>query len=266
MSPTRLFGLCALLVLAGIAYVVLGPTSAERLTALLDAQRWAEAEALARDALEDASDEARPDYFRALGIALDRQERHLEAIDAYRAAYALRSEDDDLRHRAAIEIVHVGRRHDAQDDPDAALERYREAVELAPEIPHGHRSLVEALRRRGAIDEAIAALNAGLEHGPRDFRLRIQLAWLLATHPDPSRRDADRALDLASDLFLHDRTPETLEAMAAARAARGDFAEAVLHQVDAIELAGGEGAPGFDARRARLETYKTRRPHVEGGS
>lgn len=264
MSPARLLVLCVLVALGGTAYWVFGPTPAERLTVLLQERRWQEAEALARGALEDASGEARPDLYRALGIALGRQEEHAEATDAYRAAYALRPTDHELRRRAAIEIVGVGRQHDERGDTDAALALYREAVALAPEIPHGHHALVASLRGRCELDEAIAALGAGLEQGPGDVHLRLQLAWLLATHPNPARRKADRAIELADDAFLHDRTPETLETLAVALAARGDFAEAVQYELEAIELAGGEEAPGFEDRRARLETFKAKRPYLEG--
>jgi tetratricopeptide (TPR) repeat protein len=177
---------------------------------------------------------------------------------------ALWPTDHELRRRAAIEIVNLGRQLDERGDAEAALARYREVVALAPEIPHGHHALVASLRARGEVDEAIAALKTGLGHGPNDGQLRLQLAWMLATHPDPAQRDADRAIALANDAFMHDRTPETLETMAVALAAGGDFAGAVRHELDAIELAGGEDAPEFEARRARLESFKARQPYVEG--
>ena len=264
MNSRHLLVLGGLVALCGAAYWVFAPTPAERLAALLEERRWPEAEALARDALEDASTAAQADLYRDLGFALARQEKHAQAVEAYQAAYALRPTEDDLRRRAAIEIVGVGRQRDDGGDSEAAVARYREAVALAPEIPHGHHALVAALRDRGELDEASAALDAALEQGPGDARLRLQLAWLLATHPDPARRDAERAIDLARDVFLHDRTPETLETLAVARAARGDFAEAILHQLDAIELAGGEDGPGFEERRARLEAFTAKRPYVEG--
>jgi tetratricopeptide (TPR) repeat protein len=266
MTPVRLLVLCVLVALGGVAYWIFAPTPAERLAVLLDERRWQEAETLARDALENASGEARADFYRGLGVALARQEDHAEAIDAYRAAYALRPTDHDLRHRAAIEIVGVGRQHDERDDSDAALARYREAVALAPEIPHGHHALVTSLRSRGELDEAIAALGTGLEHGPGDVHLRLQLAWLLATHPDPARRKADRAIELANDVLLHDRTPETLDTLAVALAARGYFDEAIQYELDAIELAGGDEAPDFEDRRARLEAFRARRPYLEVGA
>ncbi|MEM7413516.1 MAG: tetratricopeptide repeat protein [Myxococcota bacterium] len=264
MTPARLLLLCLFLVLGGVALWVFGPTPVERLAVLIEERRWPEAEALARSALEDSSGEVRADLYRDLGFALARQERHTEAIEAFQEAFALRPDDPEMRRRAAISMVGVGRQHDARGDSDAAVARYREAVALAPDIPHGHRALVPSLRERGERDEAIAALQVGLRHGPGDVHLRLQLAWLLATHPDPARRDVDRAVDLASDAFLHDRTPETLETMAVALAAKGNFRDAVEHQRSAIELAGGEEAPEFEARQARLEAFEAKRPYLEG--
>lgn len=256
--------LCALVGMGAVAYWIWGPTPSERLAVLLDERRWPEAEALARDALEDAPSEARADFYRALGIALGRQAEHADAIAAYQAAYALRPTDHDLRHRAAIEMIGVGRQLDERGESDAALARYREAVALAPEIPHGHHALIASLRNQGQRDEAIAALNAGLEWGPSDVHLGLQLAWLLATHPDADRRDAERAIELASDVFLHDRTPETLDTMAVALAARGEFEDAIQYEFEAIELAGGKEAPGFEERLGRLESFRAGRPYLEG--
>ena len=263
MTAVRLLALCLLVALGGLAYWVFGPTPAERLDVLLDERRWPEAEALARDALEDASAEPRADFYRALGIALGRQDEHAEAAEAYRSAYALLPSDPELRRREAIEIVRLGRQHDARGDSDAALARYREAVALAPEIPHGHHALVTSLRGRGDLDEAIAALVAGLEQGPGDTVLRLQLAWLLATHPDPARRDPDRAIEMAYDAFLHDRTPETLDTLAVSLAAAGEYEQAAEFELQAIALAGDDGEPGVGSRRDRLEAFQAKRPYVE---
>ena len=265
MTPARLLLLAlAIVALGGVAYRIFGPTPAERLAALLDERRWSDAEAIARDALEDAAGESRADLYRGLGVALGRQQKHAEAMGAYQSAYALRPTDHDLRHRAAIEMVGMGQQHDERGDSDAALARYREAVALAPEIPHGHHALVASLRERGERDAAIAALHEGLEHGPGDTYLRLDLAWLLATHPDPEKRDAERALELAYDIFLHDRTPETLDTLAVALAARGEFAQAVEFELQAIALAEGEAEVGFEGRGERLEAFQAGRPYLEG--
>lgn len=259
----RLLVLAVLAALAGVAYLIFAPTPAERLAGLIEARRFEEAEAVAKDALDAAAEEERADLLRALGIAHGRQDEHAEAIEAYRAAYALRPEDQDLRHRTAIEIVGVGRQHDERGEAEAALARYREAVELAPEIPHGHRALVAALRSRGDLDASIEALEAALSAGSRDVHDRLALAWLLASHPDPEKRDGERAVELANDALLHDRTPETLDTFAVAMAALGRYNDAVRFELEAIELAGGREGAGFEARRERLRVFMDESPYLE---
>jgi len=252
--------------LAWSAYRVFGPSPSERLADLIQAERWVDAEALARDALADAAEHERADLQRGLGIALGRQREHIEAIEAYRAAYALRPEDADLRHRVAIEMVGVGRQHDERGETDNALARYREAVTTAPEIPHGHRALVTALHALGRTDDTIAALQAALAAGSHDVQHRVQLAWLLATHPDPAKRDAEAAAELAQEVLIHDRTPETLDTYAVALGALGHYAEAIRFELDAIELAGGKEGPDFERYRTRLKAFVEKRPYVDSAS
>ena len=67
-------------------------------------------------------------------------------------------------------------------------------------------------------------------------RRRPGRTWLLASHPDPSKRDAERALRLANETLLHDRTPETLDTFAVALAALGEYKEALRFELDAIDL------------------------------
>jgi tetratricopeptide (TPR) repeat protein len=262
MSRNALLALTAMLLAGAGAWLVFGPTPAERLTTLIEEQRWEEAEALARDAVPDAAPDEQADLYRGLGIAHGRQREHEEAIAAYRAAHALRPEDDDLRHRVGIEIVGIGRVHEERGELEEAVARYREAVETAPEIPHGHRALIATLRAQQRTDDSIAALRNALAAGSPDLYQRLELAWLLASHPDPAKRDAQSALELSEEALIHDRTPETLDTYAVALAALGKFDDAVRFELDAIQLAGGREGPGFEERRQRLAAFLEGRPYV----
>jgi tetratricopeptide (TPR) repeat protein len=263
MSRNALLALGATLLAGAVAWLVFGPTRADRLTTLLAEKRWEEAEALARDAVQGAAPGEQADFYRGLGIAHGRQQEHEEAIAAYRAAYALRPEDDDLRHRVGIEIVGIGRLHEERGELEEAVTRYREAVETAPEIPHGHRALIQALRTQQRRDDTIAALRAALAAGSPDLYQRLELAWLLASHPNPAKRDAQTALELSQEALIHDRTPETLDTYAVALAALGKFAEAVRFEVDAIQLAGGLEGLGFEERKRRLGSFLAGKPYIE---
>ncbi len=54
------------------------------------------------------------------------------------------------------------------------------------------------LARQNERDAAIAVYGAVLEQSPDELAVLNNLAWQLATHPDPDRQDADRAALLAS--------------------------------------------------------------------
>jgi hypothetical protein len=66
---------------------------------------------------------------------------------------------------------------------------------------------------------------------------RADLAWLLATCPEPKVRNGRKAVDLAKTLTEYDLHPYNLTVLAAAHAENGDFAKAVEIQNKAIELA-----------------------------
>ncbi len=259
----QLIAIFGALVAATTAYLVWAPSPAERLAAALDEKRWADAEALAREALRRAPADEKADLLRALGRAHGRQQEHTHALEAYRAATALRPEDPDLRHRVAIERVRIGEGKEAREEYGKALADYRDAVELAPEIPHGHHALIRILEAEYGIGETLAALEVAARNIPQDAALRLKLAWYLASHPDPEMRDATRGAELAYDVLLHDRTPETLDTYAVTLAALGKFQRAIAAELDAIELAGGEEAPFFEERKRRVGGFTRGEPYVE---
>jgi uncharacterized protein YceK len=184
------------------------------------------------------------------------------------------------------------------DRPDAALEDLRRAAELAPDQAHTHYGLGLCHYRRGewarAIEAYSEAIDCGgpavdlLQHraqcrlaerdfsGARaDFARAVELApassppannlaWLLATCPDPAWRDGERALTLAKELVERDRTGPYLDTLAAAYAELGRFGKAVKAQEQAIAAVEGderkELLPQF---RDRLESYRKKRPWRE---
>jgi len=256
----------ATILVVGVLYGVFAPSPSARLAAALQERRWQDVEALARAQLQDAAVADRGELYRALGLSHGAQGEYPAALEAFRNGAALLPEDAEMRRRMAIAMVGIGEDHEEEGEIDLALERYREAVELAPEIRHGHRSLVALLRAQGDVDESLTALERALPYIHHDVTLRLELAWLLASHPDPGRRDADRAVEIANEVLLHDRTPETLDTFAVALAALGEYEQAIRFERDAIELAGGAEGYYFEERSARLEAFRRGEPFVEGSS
>ena len=83
------------------------------------------------------------------------------------------------------------------------------------------------------------------------------MARLLATVPDESVRDGDRALVLAKEVFGLAVNADHAETLAMAWAELGDFDTAIQWQERALELLSEGGDPGqASAARLRLEQYQ----------
>jgi TPR repeat protein len=93
---------------------------------------------------------------------------------------------------------------------------------------------------------------------------RNNLAWLLATSPEPGLRDGERAVTLAEPVAITFDSWGYLDTLAAAWAERGDFTEAVRTQQRAIKLAEPEADPAtLAALRERLKRFEAKQPYRE---
>jgi Flp pilus assembly protein TadD len=142
----------------------------------------------------------KPDYPAAyinLGVVLGSKGRWDEAVAAYREAVRLRSDDAGPRLYHGIALSVLGRW-------DEAVAELREATRLRPDFPEAHYRLGIAFGQNGRAGEAVAAYREAVRLKP-DFPVaQNNLAWRLATGPDPAARDprqavahAERAVALA---------------------------------------------------------------------
>jgi len=95
---------------------------------------------------------------------------------------------------------------------------------------------------------------------------RNNLAWLLATSPDPALRDPERAVRLAQEArdAEGDGDPELLDTLAAAHASAGHFERAAEIAALAAEVAEGLGdAEGAQRMRRSEGLYREGRSGVE---
>lgn len=150
-------------------------------------------------------------------------------------------------------------------------ERYEEAREHLgglldasdPEIVRKARiALGNAAGAQGFYDRALrhyrAALRAGFDRSAAN-----NLAWLLATHPDPTRREPAEALRLAEAAAdaVRDGDPQVLDTLAAAAAAAGDFERALAVSDRALALARQRGdAELADMVASHRRHYREGRP------
>lgn len=249
------------------------------------------AESLLRRAIEMAPRYAEAHY--NLGIAVAGRGRITEAIPLFRQAIELSPEYAEARNNLAGALLQTGR-------GDEAIAEYREALRLRPGFLQARSNLGVALLRsgdlRGAADEfrtvlasepdyPLVHLNLGTALGRlgdpegaiRHFNRTLDLqkgsrpamrgiAWVLATTPDPRRRDAKESLRIAEmlDQETGARDVGNIDLLAAALAENGRFEEAAIVADRAVAIASEQGQAAVAARiAARRDLYRAGRPFRE---
>ena len=179
-----------------------------------------------------------------------------EAASRYRQALGL-NPDSAVAHNSLGSVLGLQGRF------EEALPYFHKALELNPDYSQARANLGLALQRLGRLEEARQELEAALEARPEWPVAQNALARILATHPDPSGRDPQKAVQLAdraAELTAYENSA-ILDTLAAAYAAAGQFEKAAAVAEEAIRLA-TDAALAEDIR-ARLSLYKSRKPYVE---
>lgn len=142
-----------------------------------------------------------------------------------------------------------------------AIAHYQRAVHYMPNYVKARTNLGITLLQTGRTREGLAHLEKALLYDPDYASAQNQLAWLLATHPDPSVRNGRRAIVLAeqANAATTRRHPSILRTLAAAYAEAGRFPEAIETVQIALTLA---GAPD----PALIPNLRTDRALYEGGT
>jgi len=195
----------------------------------------------------------------AMGTALLRQGSTRQAIEHFRQALESNPDDAMTRHNLAAALLTL-------NDLGGAIDEFRRALALNPGLFESHVGLARALRAVKQHDEALAHFNEALKIHPDHPSSLAGAAWILATHPDPARRNAAQAVKLAERAAQLTRLgdPVALDALGAAYAAAGAYSQAVQAEQAAIELARKAGtAAVVNEYSQRLQTYQQNRPFIE---
>ena len=139
-------------------------------------------------------------------------------------------------------------------------------MELQPDSVEAVGNLGLALRMTGRFNEAGRYLEQAARRQPGWPAPQAALAWILATHPDPSRRRPQDAVRIGRRVvrMTREQDPRMLDVLAAAHAAAGDFDQAVATARKAIRLAAARpGNPLGRLLQERLDLYLQRRAYVE---
>lgn len=145
--------------------------------------------------------------------------------------------------------------------PSKAVEVFTQVIDAEPQNAKALRARGDAYLSISKQKEALADYEAALKADPEDSGLLNNLAWLLATSPDASIRNADRSLELANKAceLTQFKEAHILSTLAAAYAEKGDFETAIKWSTQAVEL-GGEQR---DQLKKELENYERKEPWRE---
>jgi Flp pilus assembly protein TadD len=228
-----------------------------------------------------------------LGLILSRQGRNEEALEHYRQAARIdpklaelyaghgtqapdpaRAEEETAASRgpsgrdpgAAGDHLDQGLSLARQGRLDEALAEFRRALELDGESGDIRTAIAVSLESRGDLEGAVRHYREAIRLRPQDPRAYNNLAWILATHPDPAFRNGAEAVELAEKAC--DLTGESdvnlLDTLAAAYAEAGRFEEAIATLELAVSLAPSGGlAERIPELTNRLQAYREGRPHRE---
>jgi tetratricopeptide (TPR) repeat protein len=147
----------------------------------------------------------------------------------------------------------------AQGKNDDAAKEFLAVLQRAPEDSQAHYQLAMALTAQGKSKEALAHYRRGLKSFENIPAGLNNLAWILATYPDPQVRNGSEAVTLAEKAcnLTEYKEPVLVGTLAAAYAEVGRFAEAITAAEKARALAEAAGAEGLAANNVTLiELYR----------
>ena len=146
---------------------------------------------------------------------------------------------------------------------DEAIVQYQKAIELQPRFAQAYNNLGNAFRRKRLGAEAMACYQKVIEIQPQFIPAQINLASMLATWPEPSIRNGDKAVALAeqANQVSQNKDPLILRTLAAAYAETGRFPEAVATAKRALALALAKSETRLaNELQAEIGLYQTNSP------
>jgi tetratricopeptide (TPR) repeat protein len=168
-----------------------------------------------------------------------------EALTAFERALALAPDLAAAHASRAAALFRLGR-------PEEALEAISIAVAARPDSDADLHNRAVVRTALGQYGEAIRDYERALAINPTSGGSHNNLAWLLATAPDPALRDGPRALRHARAALKRGHIGSWLDTLAAAHAECGDFKAAVRAEAQAYR----RSSPGNEAFRQRLHAYQ----------
>jgi tetratricopeptide (TPR) repeat protein len=197
--------------------------------------------------------------YDTLGIAYQYLRRYDDAETYHQKALKLQPKSGSMLNNLASVYFEKG-------NFPKALEYMERAIQAEPTFAYSYHHLGQMHLRGENRKAAIAAYQRGHDRLPQNGQIATQLAWLLATTPDPSLRNGKEAVRLAEAVSKSApvQDPQTLVALAAAYAETGEFDRAVTTASTARELLGNSGKnPMVKQLDSHIASYQQKKPYHE---
>jgi Tfp pilus assembly protein PilF len=187
----------------------------------------------------------------ALGNAYRERGDLARAEQEIAEALRIRPDSGDMRADFALVQLDQGRIGDARAQLERALASGADAAKV-------HTALGIASERAGDLPGAIASYREALRANPERIEAANNLAFLLATAPDPALRAPSEAIELAQRAARWKAfDPAVLDTLAAAYAAAGRHREAADTEARAREALPPGASPLRDEIERNLARYRS---------
>jgi tetratricopeptide (TPR) repeat protein len=199
-----------------------------------------------------------------LGLALAGQHKYTAAQAEYQAALQLYPGDPSIQRLVAVNTPKAAAEQTLTNLAAQAGHSFPiSAFPLSAFPPEMHAQAAQAYVALARFPQAAQEYTLALAQKPGTPDWLNNLAWLLATCPDPAVRDGSRAVQLARRACeaTQYQIPVYLGTLAAAYAEAGQFDNAILYAQKACDRAAAVGQTGlWESNQALLKLYQARQP------
>jgi len=235
-----LLAACSVIVIAALTFA-----------AHLQAAAWKDSETLWTQALARTTDNLMAEL--NLGEAVYQLGKTADAIRHFERALQIDYNRAAVHSSLGVALLENGR-------AEESLAHLQTAIALDPHDADAHYNLGNAFLAMGRAREAVAQYQQALDINPDDTETMNNMAWILATSPDPIIRDGAKAVALAERAvsLTENKEQRVVATLAAAYAEMGRFPEAVTTGQRAVHLALKEGNQArADAIRSQVALYES---------
>jgi len=194
---------------------------------------------------------------RNLGTVLLQKGSVDEAISQFQQALQIWPDYAEAHYNLGNSFSQLGRMEEA-------ISQYQMALQIKPDYAEALVNLGNSFFQLGRMDRAISQYQKALQIGPVDPEVQNNLARCLATAPQASLRNGNKAVELArrANELAGGKNPVILGTLAAAFAEAGRFSEAVEVAQRALHLAAAQSDTRLAGQlQLEMQLYQSGSPY-----